>query len=204
LQEGNPNVAVDAREIIPGSTPTLAEATGDANIATMQRNVRDINPEAFTELEARNNAARSSFWDRFTGTREDTEAMRAQLDDQTKTALLDVFRPGQKADTKPVIDTIDGILKGSGGERTAVKTVLNKLKDTVEGSGTDPEKLYNSARKEIGDLLDTRNLDKSGQQASRELIQVRDALDTAINKAAPGFDRYMADYAAAAKPIAAM
>lgn len=60
--KGGPT-AVNAAEIVPGSVPTLAEATGNAGLATLQRGVRDVRPNAFAEREAMNAAARLGLFD---------------------------------------------------------------------------------------------------------------------------------------------
>lgn len=70
--DGGPT-AVNARQIVPGSTPTLAEATGNAGIATLQRGARDLRPNAFVEREAQNAAARMSLFDDIAG---DSNAIR--------------------------------------------------------------------------------------------------------------------------------
>lgn len=198
---------VGAHEIVPGSTPTLAEATGNANVATLQRSARDLNPQPFVELEARNSQARSNLLDRHAGTPQDVEAAQASLDSQANHAVSTIFKPGQVVDTAPVVSEIDSILAGSGGKRTAVQGALTKLRTKLvnkDGSlESDPETVYNSARKEIGDMLSGKSDSKADQAASRELINVRDVLDDRMTKAVPGFDSYLHDYSSAAKPIEA-
>jgi hypothetical protein len=213
-------IRVNASEIVPGSTPTLAEASGDANIATLQRQIRDLNPQPFVAQEAKNSAARGALWSKTIGTPQDVEAAQSALDTQANSAVSTLFRPGQAADTQPVLDTIDGILQGKGGKRDAVQSVLNNVRSKIvnapevlnpDGSvkspavlESDPEVLYQSVRKQIGDLLDKSADSSAGQQASRELMQVKGALDTAITKAVPGFDQYLSQYSDAARPITAM
>lgn len=203
---GSP-LSVGAHEIVPGSTPTLAEATGNANIATLQRSARDLNPQPFTALEAKNSQARSDLLDKHAGTSQDVDAAQASLDAQAKNVVSTIFKPGQKVDTAPVVSEIDNILEGPGGKRTAVQGALTKLRTKLvnkDGSlESDPETVYNSARKEIGDMLSGKSDSKADQAASRELMNVRDVLDERMTKAVPGFDSYLSDYSSAAKPIEA-
>lgn len=60
--QGGP-LAVNAAELVPGSVPTLAEATGNAGIAGLQRAARDLRPNAFAAREADNAAARLAAFD---------------------------------------------------------------------------------------------------------------------------------------------
>ena len=197
-------------ELITGSRPTFAEAYPNANAATIQRTARDLNPQPFVAREAANNAARNAHLANLTGSPQDVEAAEAALDTNAHNAIATLFKPGQTADAQPVVNTIDSILNGSGGKRDAVRSVMNNIRSKlVDGDGTveqDPQTLYDSVRKQIGDLLDKRatTSDPAGQQASRELMQVRDSLDGAITKAVPGFDQYLTDYSAAKQPIDAM
>ena len=64
--EGGP-LTLDTREIIKGSTPTLAESTGNAGIAGLQRAARDLRPNAFVEREAAQSAARTAAFDEVAG-----------------------------------------------------------------------------------------------------------------------------------------
>ncbi|MFC4275572.1 lytic transglycosylase domain-containing protein [Achromobacter aloeverae] len=206
---GGPLTA-DLSQIVPGSVPTLAEATGNAGIATLQRTLRDLNPNEFVAREGDNAAARLAQLGTAAGTPADIAAAEAARDLAANSALTNVFGNKAVADAKPVLDTIDSILSGPSGKRDAVAQSLNNIRSKiVDAKGnleSDPEVLYNSVRKQIDDLLDKRlaNSNPAGMQASRELLAVKDSLDDAITKAAPGFDAYLQAYADASKPINAM
>lgn len=73
---GGPTL-MDLGNIVPGSSPTLAEATANPGIATLQRTFRDVNPNPFVEREQQNAAARSAALGDVTGTAEDLAAARA-------------------------------------------------------------------------------------------------------------------------------
>ncbi|SDC25387.1 glucosaminidase domain-containing protein [Paraburkholderia lycopersici] len=69
--------AVNGAQIVPGSEPTLAEATANPGIATLQRTVRDLEPNPFVAREQQNAAARTEALADVTGTAGDLEAARA-------------------------------------------------------------------------------------------------------------------------------
>jgi hypothetical protein len=201
-------LAPDTKEIVPGSRPTLAEATGNANVATVQRAIHDLNPEPFRELRKANDEARNAHLDRVRGTPQDVEAAESHLEAQASNDRAAIFKPGQKVNTAPIVGEIDSILNGSGGKRTAVQGALTKLRGKfVNKDGSlieDPATVYDSARKEIGDMLTGKSDNPADKAASKELIQVRDMLDNRMEKAVPGFGAYIHDYHEAAKPIEAM
>lgn len=64
--EGGPTT-LNAAQLVPGSLPTLAEATGNAGLATFQRGVRDMNPNAFVAREQSNAGARNALLDSIAG-----------------------------------------------------------------------------------------------------------------------------------------
>lgn len=234
--EGGPT-AVNAAELVPGSAPTLAEATANPGVSTLQRVIADRNPNEFSAVSAQNNTARQEAMQNLIGTPADIESAAAARALSANQQITQVFTGAQPVNSQPIVDTIDGILNGPSGKRDAVKQVLNNIRSklvngpdittttppsrildangnpiVVGGSSikpnleTDPETIYNSVRKQIGDLLDTKmaTSNPSGLQASRELLQVRDALDAELSKAAPGFDNYLQSYAQASQPINAM
>lgn len=203
LDGGNPMAA--AGEIIPGSTPTLAETSDNANVALLQRQARDANPELFVSRETAQNDARAAFLGTLRGTEDDINALTKQLDDQADSDILAAFGQAQPVDASPVVGVIDKVLSGPSGGSSAIQDTIGKLRTKlVDKDGNlvsaDPEYLYQSVRKEIGLLMD-KAVTPQGKYAQGELIAVRKALDDVIESGAPGFKQYLADYAAAAKPI---
>lgn len=71
--DGGP-MTINTSELVAGSRPTLAEATGNAGIAGLQRASRDLRPNAFVEREGANTAARIAAFDEIAG---DAAALRA-------------------------------------------------------------------------------------------------------------------------------
>lgn len=205
---GNPALG-NANEIVPGSIPTMAEATGNPGIATLQRTIRDIEPGQFTTRAQRNSAARNALLGDAAGTSQDIESAISARDQQARQQLNSLFANTGQTNAQPIVDTIDNILQGPSGKRPAVhqamSDVRNMLVDKNGNAVSDPQTLYDSVRKGIGDLLDKKDLSKAyGKQAASQLLQVQDALDDTIESAAPGFKNYLSDYAKASQPINSM
>ncbi|WNG71743.1 glucosaminidase domain-containing protein [Cupriavidus gilardii] len=191
---------------------------------------------AFYERAAANAEARNAALQRATGTAADISAAEAARNAQEAQRLQAAFENAQPANPQATVAAIDEILKGPSGKRDSVLSVLTNIRSklvtgtprsetvsspVLDASGnpvwqrtqevgikyeTDPQVLYNSVRKQIGDLLDSRmaSSNPAGLQASRELLAIRDALDQDIAAAAPGFREYLQEYAEASKPINAM
>lgn len=207
--QGGP-ITGNAGQLVPGSTPTLAEITRNPGVATLQRTMSDLNSIPFAARQEANQGARLSALGQVTGTADDIAVAEAARDLAAGKALPQVFKNAGQADAKPVVGAIDEILSGPSGKRDAVVQSLNNIRSKlVDSSGaveSNPEVLYNSVRKQIDDLLDKRlaTSNPAGLQASRELLKVKDALDGVIEQAAPGFRDYLQAYATASKPIDAM
>ncbi len=219
-------VSPNAAELVPGSKATLAEATANPGVAALHRALRDLNPNSpLITREAENAAARGKAFEGVAGTPEDIEAMATARGAEGKKARDAIFAPTKgilgaedhagfvaathQADTAPVMAKIDAILEGSSGNRPAVVSAMADAKKMLQNQKgealTDPKTLYDSARKGINDLISGKDLTKSyGATAASQLIAVRDALDEAIEKQAPGFKAYLSKYEEDSGPIDAL
>jgi len=82
---------INAAELVPGSLPTLAESTGNAGLATLQRGARDIRPNAFVEREAANAAARNTAFDELAGNQGAIEAAQSAREEAASTLYGKAF-----------------------------------------------------------------------------------------------------------------
>lgn len=200
-------ITADFTEYVPGSVPTLAQATGNGGIAALERAALSRAPNEFTERRLANSAARNDYFQQIAGTPETLAAAVEQREQQALPMLQTALSTARPANANPVLQTIDGILKTGEGQRPAVSSALNQVRGRIDlgdgkGAQTDVEQLY-GIRKSINDQLENvAGRDNSAsQQASRQLIQVRDALDDSIQQAAPGFKEFLKSYADMSKPI---
>lgn len=205
---GDGPAVADAAAYVPGSTPTLAQATRNPAVAAMERAAESRAPLQFGAIKEQNNAARNAYLDTIRGNQQTLDSAIATRDQQAL-PLLDAALTGAKAaDAKPVVDTIESILATRSRQRPAVADALAKVRQSIEPDGTgkpllsDVDQLY-GVRQSINDQLTTvAGRDNSASQlASRELIQVRDALDDSIEAAAPGFRNYLKQYSDLSKPV---
>lgn len=281
---GTPAIG-NASEIVPGSIPTLAEATGNANIAGLQRAARDINSQPFVEREQQNAAARNALFQNAAGTPQDVDAAIAAREQATASKRQAAFANAGEANPAYVNRAINRILKSPSGQRdvvtSALRDVQNKLfldnplpdrvsraiapiKDELasgapmsaerEADLTEARRLLNSAargntseddlrkglatlankQKIVGPIDNALNIIKEGERkfqsdpaqlygirqaitdrlsplaagsgsdarlAARELGVIKKGLDSAIEKAAPGFSDYLKTYADMSRPI---
>lgn len=205
----------DLTEYVPGSRPTLAQATQSPPLAVTERTLKSTNPAAataFGDLADANAAARENYASALQGDAPTVERMKAARDAQTSDLRNTAFANKTPTDPTPVVQTIDNILASPAGQRDAVTKNLtkirNKLVQPVDMGGdqpvlqpqTDPEQLY-GIRQAIGDQLSPLSEDKDARLAKSQLMQVQNALDPVIEKGAPGFQNYLDAYSQASKPI---
>lgn len=205
---GDGPAVADTAAYVPGSTPTLAQATRNPAVAAMERAAESRAPLQFGAIKEQNNAARNAYLDTIRGNSQTLDDAIAARDNQALPLLTQALSGAKPADAKPVVDTIESILATRSGQRPAVTGALAKVRQSIEpdGSGkpllSDVDQLY-GVRQAINDQLTTvSGRDNSASQlASRELIQVRDALDDSIEAAAPGFRNYLKQYSDLSKPV---
>lgn len=200
-------IATNFNEIIPGSQPTLAQATGNAGVAALERAAMGRSPNAFAERQLANYSARNAYMTEIKGTPETLSAAVAHREAEALPFLRDALANARPANANPVMDEIATILEGRAGQRDEVVKALGKVKDKLnlgeeKGIQTNVEQLY-GIRQSINDQLATvAGRDNSASQlASKELIQVREKLDDAIQEAAPGFKEFLGKYSELSRPV---
>lgn len=200
-------IATNFNEMIPGSKPTLAQATGNAGVAALERAAMSRSPNAFAERQLANYSARNAYMTEIKGTPETLSAAVAHREAEALPFLREALANARPANANPVMDEIATILNGRAGQRDEVVKALGKVKDKLnlgEGKGiqTNVEQLY-GVRQSINDQLATvAGRDNSASQlASKELIQVREKLDDAIQEAAPGFKEFLGKYSELSRPV---
>lgn len=201
-------LATDLTEYVPGSMPTLGQAAQNPGVLALENAAKSRAPNLFAERDMANYQARNAYLDQIRGTNQTLDDAIKARDVATAPLREASLQGARPANTNPVLDEIDTILKGPEGQRDAVVSALTKVRNKLDlgenGAQTDVAQLY-GLRKSIGDQLEkVAGKDNSeAQLASRELIQVRDSLDDAMEKAAPGFAKYRETYAEMSKPISA-
>lgn len=204
---GGPRNAL-THEIVPGSVPTLAQATGNAGLGAAEKNLRNVPgvTNMFAEREAANKAARSAAWERLAGTEGDIAHAVAERDAQALPRLQQAFSNAWPADSAPVVAKIDEILASPSGKRDAVSTALKNIRNKIAPKNgsleDDVEQLY-GIRKAIDDKLSplAQGTGNDARLAAKELQDVKAVIDQRIERAAPGFKDYLAEYSEMSKPL---
>lgn len=205
---GKGPITPDLTEYVPGSSPTLAQATKNPMLAALERSSESSAPLEFGAIKEANNAARMAHLDSIRGDGQTLSAAIQARETQALPLLQQAMQGARPTNPTNVIKTIDDILDSPKGQQDAVKSALTRVKGKLLPDGkvtiTDPAQLY-GIRKSINDQLETvAGRDNSASAlASRELLQVRSALDEAIENGAPGFRQYLKDYAELSKPVSA-
>lgn len=208
---------------VPGSTPTLAEATQNPGLASLQRGAESVRPNPFEARKVERGAVREDLVSGLKGDQASLENLIADRQAATDPLREAAFANAGKADASNVVQKIDEILKGPEGQRDAVVKALGTVKRKIVQSGgdaadpmaaltggtakpptleSDPGQLY-GIRKAIGDAL-SKTAAATGSDAklaSSELMAVKGELDKSIEGAAPGFKDYLSTYAERSKPI---
>lgn len=209
--------APDQRELVPDSTGTLSQITGNAGLASLERVVRNL-PEAanqFNAVDAAQKTAQRDLLAKLVGTPETLQAKIAARDAATSQLRDEAFTPGNTNPTSPqaAIDELNSVLNGPEGKRPGVEGPLTLLRNRFyqgndPASGvleTDPERLY-GVRKAITDSLSplARGTPSDARTAASSLQPVLQRLDEAIEAGAPGYRAYMRAFNQQSGPINAM
>lgn len=193
-------------DVVPGYLPKLAGLTNDPGVATLERGVQAVNPGPIGVRDQANQQAINTFTSKLVGAPEDVAAMQAQREAATGPLREAAFANASDVDPTPIVSQIDKILASPEGKRAAVQRTLANVRSSLFNENgeleTDPEMLY-GVRKNLNDLLDpvAQKDNPQLQQAARQLLDVKGGLDNVIEKGAPGFKDYVAQYADLSKPI---
>lgn len=227
-QATNPALATqnlqNAHPIVPGSPRTMGEASGDPGLLALEKGIRGRNTGDFGERLSQQNTARQKALQGLAGTGADVVGAQEARNAETSAMRSEALDNAGTSNIRPVLQKIDGILDSPVGKRDIPSQALNWLKaklsqvdDTSdrfmtpsqvakEGRGTfetrDPANLY-AIRQDINDAIAGKlgGEEAKYRLAQSQLIDVRGALDDAIEKAAPGFKAYLQRYSELSKPI---
>lgn len=212
-QKSDALAAKGQTEIPPLSNDAASQLSADqyqSPIKLAKKIASDEGSTVFDDHQAARQADAAKTLEQIIGTPEQLGAAKAARSSQASDALKNVFTGAGESDPRPVLKTIDALLAGPSGKRPAVRQSLESVRSIlVEPNGVvmnDPETLYNSVRKAIDDMTDTKmnQADQKGVMATKQLLLVKKSLDDVIEQGAPGFKKYLSDFSEASGPINSM
>lgn len=218
----NPTAALarlkSSREIVPGSAPTTAQASGDPGLAGFQtplQSAADPSNRIGLRLDDQS-VARRNLLERIGGGDDisgpinigQDKALRASVTDPMRVAAFD---GAGHASAESLLGSIGRQMAEPANQARSVRNLLKDHADNIkrasidgEGQAIHPEALY-AIRKEINGQLSGVLKDKSGnvvkKYASTQLIALKKMVDETIEEAAPGYRAYMEKFATMSRPI---
>lgn len=184
---------------VPGVNRTLAEQTLDPGIARLERTLRS-SERGFDAIDRSNNAARIAAINSFAGDGAALAAARSARTQQTESALNQAMQD-RGVDLAPVRSLLEANIQRTA-TRPPVQSALNDVRASLDQAGDDVFSLYGT-RKYIDDLLSGKaGADKSyAKAATRELMEIKGALDKQLADASPSFADYLSRYRELSVPI---
>jgi hypothetical protein len=224
--EGGPT-AIDARQLVPGSIPTLAEATGNAGLATFQRGARDMNPNAFVAREAQNAGARNALFDKIAGDAGALEASIAARDQAAKPLYgaaftADAMRRDLNRSAQQARAPFAGVgLSGAADDlatpglrelasRPMFTQAIVDAKRLAANNGVvldDPLQSLQGLhyiKLALDDALNPAAKSAMGRNASGAVMSMRDKLTEELSKVSPLYGNARSAFAEMSQPINAM
>jgi hypothetical protein len=196
--------AIDASQIVPGSMPTLAEATGNAGIASLQRTVRDMRAQPFVDREAANAAARNSLFDNTAGDADQLHFFQSDRTNATKPLYDAAIDPVNQQPLTPWMKGQITQLMKSPTIQDARKQAQLMAMDRLEKPSPDGSM---SALQDMKFALDDKISEAvrqgSGKRAAA-LGDLQDKLVNVMNKINPQYGEANQLYAQMSQPINAM
>lgn len=191
-------------DMVTGSKPTTAQAARDEGLHILERGVASASPRGGAQLARRaseQNQARNILLNSMAGDEAAVESAKGARNLATTALREGAFASKKPVDLAPVLAKLDAVSSSPAGKRQTVADAMSWLKGRLEGV-TDPEELY-AIRQDIGDVLGGKLQGEKAnlRLASGQLIEVRSVLDEAIEAGAPGFKKYLSEYASQSKPI---
>jgi len=195
---------------IPGSQPTMAATAQDYGLASFERTASQI-PEGagrYAQRLAQNNQARNVLLEKYTTDKVLTDAI-VKRDEVTSGIRTRAFADSTPVKPSSVIVKIEQILKSPVGAREMVRSQLNDIKSRIqaevnEGGFSNPARLY-SVRQDIADIIEGNVIGSKAENtrkvASKQLIEIRQALDDIIESGAPGYQEYLRMYRTMSRPV---
>lgn len=183
------------------SDQTTGALSRDQGLLTLERSLRNTDTTGrFASQVSAGNEARQRILDVIGGG--DLDAARSARDATTGAQRRAAFKGAANVDDAPILAKIDSIAGSPAGKRKTVRRALSDFRKEIEGV-KNPAELY-EVRKDInlaiqGKLRDPERSDFG--LAKKQLGRVKEAIDDEIEKAAPGFKRYLSDYARLSKDI---
>lgn len=208
-QGGRTNAAAPA---IEGSPKTLAQVTGNAGLATLERGIRGVAPNDFAMIDDGAKQAQQGLLGRITGSSGDYENAVASREAATGKLRNAAFAQTQTVSTQPILDHVDALIAKNAG-RPTVQEPLQRFRAQVAAVGTgekgaqvaSPQDLYN-ARQYLSDMVAPRaaGTANDGRAAATQLLSVKPVIDSSIESGAPGFRTYLKDFENRSGPINGM
>ena len=190
----NPTAAAfemkQAGNIVPGSLPTAAEASGDMGLAALQRALQNRGGTFANELaqrQAGNNAARTAFVESVGGTPGQVAAIKAARDAATGPMRDSVLKRAGMVPGANVVMDIDSMLAHPDNAGRIAQHALGAFRAQIAGamdqSGKIDARALYAIRKDINDVLggklsgDAGNLRYAAGQLTRVKAMIDDAID---------------------------
>ena len=205
--------AETAPEYIPGSRPTLGQASRDPGLLSNENAIRSNYDQTgrFSLRASENNVARQAALDNLAPPPGQVSAFRDTLRQQTDELLNQNIWPNSRPIPQQSIDeitrTASAIVRSPTGVKPEVRSAMEFTLQGMQrlqqqGRLASPEYLY-SLRQTLGQLRDGKYTDDlaSLRLAKGELQSVIDKVDEAIEAGAPGYQRYLREYRRAAEEL---
>jgi hypothetical protein len=209
----NPDRAISnlqqAAPTVPGVRVTTAAGARDPGLAAAETPIRALDQSgAFGSVVSENQQALMDAFRRLSGKPGSIERAETKRSDITAPMRNKAFANSQPVSVEPISAAIQGITSNPATQRRtvdqAMKYVAGLLDERVDPkTGTiDPMALY-GVRKDIGDAMsgqlsgDLANL----RLARSQLSDLMPVIDSVIESGAPGFNRYMQQFAKSSSAI---
>ena len=136
--DGGP-ITPDLTSYVPGSSPTLAQATANPGLAAVERAVQAVRPNQFDALAQANDDARAASLEAVRG---DPTSLQDLIDNRSQNATQ-VYGTAFGGSTvpvnpQPVVDQIDSILASPAGQRDAVQSALGNIRSKLVVQSSRP------------------------------------------------------------------
>lgn len=195
--------AINAAQLVPGSMPTLAEATGNAGIATLQRGARDIKPNAFVAREEANAAARNAAFDNVAGDADKLKFFstdRSTVGKQLYDDALDIVPPPP---TPYLKGQVTQLLK-----RPSINKASKQAQQFALERGDRPYmngsmRGLHDTKTALDDMIEEATRQGKGGHA-KALKATQDKLVYVMEELSPAYRDARVTYAAMSKPVNAM